>query len=124
MDQSMSRRNRMLPASLQIVRRGLRSVALGVLAPRPALPRCDQRVSNSTRGGFIGAISLGAITALFAASVAAASNVGFLGLSSNANREINQAAWKGALIGGALGAGIGAGIGAGSNRWILIYRRW
>lgn len=219
MGQSMSRRNRMLPASLQIVRLALRSFAVGVLwpaltllvstasiaaadihglvpiiasasvvnpddsasaacrslecvrqrihasttvrlegefgrftghvtrwdtdslsafeadpdwgGPAPVAPigwsqisRVDQRVNNSTRGAFIGAISLGAITALFAATVAAASNVAFLGLNSNANREINQAAWKGALIGGALGAGIGAGIGAGSNRWILIYRRW
>ena len=54
----------------------------------------------------------------------AAANVSFFGLNPNADREINQAAWKGALIGGALGAGIGAGIGAGSNHWILIYRRW
>jgi hypothetical protein len=88
------------------------------------ISRVDQRVNYSGRGAVIGAISLGAITALFAATVSSAANVFSFGASADADRETRQAALKGALIGGALGAGIGAGIGAGSNHWILLYRRW
>lgn len=87
------------------------------------ISRVDQRVSNSARGAVIGAITLGAMTALFAATVSAASNVTFFGANPDANHEVSQAALKGALIGGAVGAGIGAGIGATSNHWILIYQR-
>src|SRR5260221_12557470 len=87
------------------------------------ISRVDQRWNDSGRGAVIGAITLGAITALFAATVTAAGNASFFGLNPDANREINQAALTGALIGGALGAGIGAGIGASSHRWNLIYLR-
>jgi len=83
----------------------------------------DKRVSNSGRGAIIGAISLGALTALFAATVASAANTSVFGFNPDADKEIGQAAPTGGLIGCALGAGIGAGIGASSNRWILIYRR-
>ena len=87
------------------------------------ISRVDKRVNNSGRGAVIGAITLGAITALLAATAAAANNASWFGLNPDANREINQAALKGALIGGVLGAGIGAGIGSSSNRWILVYVR-
>lgn len=83
----------------------------------------DKRVNNSGRGAVFGAITLGALTALIAATASYASNVSLFGANSDAQGEINKAALGGALIGGALGAAIGAGIGAGSNRWILIYRR-
>ena len=88
------------------------------------ISRVDQRVNNSGRGAIVGAVTLGAITALFAATVSAANNMTYFGANPHANHEIHQAALNGALIGGALGAGIGAAIGSSSNRWILIYRRW
>lgn len=87
------------------------------------ISRVEQRKSNSGRGAIIGAVTLGAITALFVATAASLSSFSFFGPSPAANRQVNQAAWNGALIGGALGAGIGAGIGSGSHRWILVYRR-
>ena len=83
----------------------------------------DKRLSNSGRGAVIGALALGAITALLAAAVASTSSIPLLGGSPDTNREEHQAALTGALIGGAVGAGIGAGIGASSNRWVLVYRR-
>ena len=86
------------------------------------ISRVDQRVSNSGRGAVIGAITLGAIGALFAATVTAASvSVSWGG--SDANQAVGQAALGGALIGGALGAGIGAGFGSSSHHWKLIYLR-
>ncbi len=83
----------------------------------------DKRVSNSGRGAVIGAVTLGAITALFAGATASVANISLFGPRPGADKEINRAALTGAVIGGALGAGIGAGIGASSHRWILIYRR-
>ena len=83
----------------------------------------DKRVSNSGRGAVIGALALGAITALFAAAAASLNSAVLFSASSDANREVSQAALTGALIGGAVGAGIGAGVGATSNRWVLVYRR-
>jgi hypothetical protein len=83
----------------------------------------DKRVNNSGRGAIVGAFTLGALTALFAATVASAENVTFFGATPDANHAVRQAALKGGLIGGALGAGVGAAIGAGSIRWMLIYRR-
>lgn len=89
------------------------------------IARVDKRVNNSGRGAVIGAITLGAITALLAAAAVAASQAPLFPLASpEANHEINQAALSGALIGGVLGAGIGAAIGASSNRWVILYRRW
>jgi hypothetical protein len=83
----------------------------------------DKRVNNSGRGAIIGAISLGAVTALFAATVASAAHTSVFGLNPDAQHEVDKAALTGALIGGALGAGVGAAIGAGSIRWVVIYRR-
>jgi hypothetical protein len=83
----------------------------------------DKRVNNCGRGAIIGAISLGALTGLYAATVASAAHASVFGFSPDAQHEVNQAALTGALIGGALGAGVGAAIGAGSIRWVVIYRR-
>jgi len=89
------------------------------------ISRVDKRVNNSGRGAVIGAITLGAITALLAATAVAARTAPLFPLASpDANHEINQAALSGALIGGVLGAGVGAAIGASSNRWVVLYRRW
>ena len=85
------------------------------------ISRVDKRVNNSGRGAVLGAITLGAITALIAASAVVASNP-WLGLNPDAEHEVHQAALTGGLIGGLLGAGIGAGIGSTSHRWELIYR--
>jgi hypothetical protein len=87
------------------------------------ISRVDKRVNNSGRGAVIGAITLGAITALLAATAAVEANSSWLGLSSDADHVVNQAALSGALIGGVLGAGIGAGIGSSSHRWVLVYVR-
>jgi len=82
----------------------------------------DKRVDNSLRGACIGGIGLGALTALFAATVTAVGDASLFVSSDRSEHEIARAALSGALIGGAVGAAIGAGIGSGSHHWILLYR--
>lgn len=84
------------------------------------ISRVDKRVNNSGRGAVLGAITLGVVTALLAATAVTASNPWLF--APNAQHEINQAALTGGLIGGLVGAGIGAGIGSTSHRWELVYR--
>jgi len=88
------------------------------------LASVDKRVNKSATGAVFGALSLGLVSALFAVTVASATNESTIASGSDAQKDkINKAALTGGLVGGAVGAAVGAYIGSSSYRWSIVYRR-
>ena len=81
----------------------------------------DQRVSNTANGAVIGALTLGALGALIAATGEAYS-ASFMWFSGE-QPDYGQAALTGGAIGALVGAALGAAIGSTSSHWVLVYER-